>query len=125
MGFGHRVYMRKYDPRAYLLKDYIPKLLHRKKEGEELYKIYQIVERTMAEEKNLYPNADYAIAMLYYLIDIPIDLYTPIFLCSRIAGLLAHHIEQQKNNKLFRPRVIYEGERDLHPQEESPISSCR
>ncbi|MFO1472007.1 MAG: citrate/2-methylcitrate synthase [Turneriella sp.] len=60
-------------------------------------------------------NADYPIALLYYLINVPIDLYTPIFLCSRLAGLVSHHIEQHENNRLFRPRVIYEGARDLHP----------
>lgn len=115
MGFGHRVYMKKYDPRAYLMKDYIPQLVNQRPDGAELYEIYQIIEKTMAREKGLYPNADYPIALLYYLINVPIDLYTPIFLCSRLAGLVAHHIEQQANNRLFRPRVIYEGPRDLHP----------
>ncbi len=115
MGFGHRVYMKEYDPRAKLLKDYIPKLASRKEGGEDLAKIYQTIEATMAREKGLYPNADYPIALLYYFIDVPIDLYTPIFWCSRAAGLVAHHIEQHENNRLFRPRVIYEGPRDLHP----------
>ena len=113
MGFGHRVYMKKYDPRAYLLKDYIQALTHLRDDGAELHKIYQIIEETVAEQKGLYPNADYPIALLYYLINIQIDLYTPIFLCSRAAGLIAHHIEQQENNRLFRPRVDYEGPRGL------------
>lgn len=115
MGFGHRVYMKKYDPRAFLLKDYIEKLVDLKPEGKDLHSIYQTIEKTMAEQKGLYPNADYPIALLYYLINVPIDLYTPIFLCSRAAGLVAHHIEQHENNRLFRPRVIYEGPRGLHP----------
>lgn len=115
MGFGHRVYMKKYDPRAYLLKDYIPQLAHLKPEGKELAQIYEIIAKVMEKEKGIFPNADYPIALLYYLINVPIDLYTPIFLCSRIAGLVAHHIEQHENNRLFRPRVIYEGPRDLHP----------
>ena len=113
MGFGHRVYMKKYDPRAFLLKDYIGELTHLKPDGKELHEISKTIEQTMAEEKGLYPNADYPIALLYYLIDIPIDLYTPIFLCSRTAGLVAHHIEQHENNRLFRPRVIYKGPRNL------------
>jgi citrate synthase len=115
MGFGHRVYMKKYDPRAFLMKDYIPKLVDQRPDGKDLYSIYQTIEKTMAREKGLYPNADYPIALLYYLINVPIDLYTPIFLCSRLAGLVSHHIEQHENNRLFRPRVIYEGARDLHP----------
>lgn len=117
MGFGHRVYMKKYDPRAFLMKDYIPKLVDQRPDGKDLYSIYQTIEKTMAREKGLYPNADYPIALLYYLINVPIDLYTPIFLCSRLAGLVSHHIEQHENNRLFRPRVIYEGARDLHPPE--------
>lgn len=115
MGFGHRVYMKEYDPRAKLLKDYIGDLAERKPDGKDLHQIYKTIEETMGNEKGLYPNADYPIALLYYLIDVPIDLYTPIFLCSRAAGLVAHHIEQHENNRLFRPRVIYEGPRDLHP----------
>ncbi len=115
MGFGHRVYMKKYDPRAYLLKDYIPQLAHLKPEGKDLAEIYTTIANVMEREKGLFPNADYPIALLYYLINVPIDLYTPIFLCSRTAGLVAHHMEQQENNRLFRPRVIYEGPRGLHP----------
>ncbi len=113
MGFGHRVYMKKYDPRAYLLKDHISALVDRRPDGKELYLIYQKIESVMAREKSIYPNLDYPVALLYYLIDIPIDLYTPIFLCSRAAGLAAHHTEQHEHNRLFRPRVHYTGKRNL------------
>jgi len=116
MGFGHRVYMKKYDPRAFLLKDYIEGLTEKKPDGKNLYEIFKTIADTMGKEKGLYPNADYPIALLYYLIDVPIDLYTPIFLCSRSAGLVAHHIEQHSDNRLFRPRVIYNGPRGLHPE---------
>ena len=115
MGFGHRVYMKKYDPRAFLLKDYIEPLTDRKPDGKDLYSIYKTIEKTVSGQKGLFPNADYPIALLYYLIDVPIDLYTPIFWCSRAAGLVAHHVEQHESNRLFRPRVIYEGPRGLHP----------
>lgn len=109
MGFGHRVYMRKYDPRAALLKEFIPKLVNRHPHGQELYEIYQIIEETMRKEKGLYPNMDYPVGLLYYLMGIPIPLYTPIFLVARTAGLIAHVIEQHSANRLFRPRVLYEG----------------
>ena len=115
MGFGHRVYMRRYDPRAYLLKDAIPQLAHRRPEGPELVRIYQIVERVMLREKGLYPNTDYPVGLLYYLLGIPIELDTPIFLAARTAGLVAHVMEQHANNRLFRPRVLYQGPRGLHP----------
>ncbi len=124
MGFGHRVYMRKYDPRAFLLKDYLPKLADRIPEGKDLYAIYQTVERVMLREKGLYPNMDYPVGLLLYLLEVPIPLFTPIFLCSRIAGLIAHVIEQHEDNRLYRPRVIYEGPRGLHPEMDRPISPC-
>ena len=113
MGLGHRVYMKKYDPRAFFLKDYIAKLTPNIPDGEELHKIYKIVEEVMAREKGLYPNTDYPIALLFYLLEIPIPLYTPIFFASRTAGLVAHVIEQHNNNRLFRPRVLYTGPRGL------------
>ena len=111
MGFGHRVYMRRYDPRALFLRDYIEALADRRPEGRELHAIYRTVEGVMLRERGLYPNADYPIALLFYLLDIPVPLDTPIFQCARIAGLVAHVIEQQEENRLFRPRVQYEGPR--------------
>lgn len=113
MGFGHRVYMRKYDPRAYYLREYIPSLATKKSDGPELLDIYRRVEEVMLRERGLYPNADYPIALILYLLDVPIPLYTPIFFAARVAGLIAHIIEQHDNNRLFRPRVNYEGERGL------------
>ena len=113
MGFGHRVYMRKYDPRAYYLREYIPRLVDKKPEGPELLAIYRRVEEVMLRDRGLYPNADYPIALILYLLDVPIPLYTPIFFAARVAGLIAHVMEQHENNRLFRPRVNYEGERGL------------
>jgi citrate synthase len=113
MGFGHRVYMKKYDPRALFLRDYISELESNIENGKELHKIYKIVEEVMAREKGLYPNTDYPIALLFYLLGIPIPLYTPIFFASRTSGLIAHVIEQHNNNRLFRPRVLYTGPRGL------------
>ncbi len=113
MGFGHRVYMKKYDPRAQLLRTYIPELASRRPEGPELVRIHQALEEVMYREKGLYPNADYPVGLIYYLLGIPIELYTPIFLVARTAGLVAHVAEQHAHNRLFRPRVLYEGPRGL------------
>jgi citrate synthase len=123
MGFGHRVYMRKYDPRALFLRDYITRLAGRVPEGKDLAAIYQKVEEVISREKGLYPNTDYPIGLLYYLLGIPIPLYTPIFYASRVAGNVAHILEQHDDNRLFRPRVIYQGERGLVPPDH-PISPC-
>lgn len=121
MGFGHRVYMRKYDPRALFLRDYIPLLIDRRTDGPELYEIYQIVEEVMLRERGFYPNADYPIALLFYLLDVPINLDTPIFFSARVAGLIGHVMEQHEDNRLFRPRVQYDGPRGLLPPS-GPIS---
>lgn len=68
----------------------------------------------MAREKGIYPNADYPIGLMFYLLGIPIELYTPIFFCSRIAGLVAHITEQHSDNRLIQPRALYDGVEDLH-----------
>ncbi len=114
MGFGHRVYMGKMDPRALLMKQALLKLTEEKGQSD-LYEMCEIGEAVMLREKGLYPNLDYYAAPVYYLLDIPIDLYTPIFLAARTAGISAHVIEQHDHNRLFRPRIHYTGPRNLHP----------
>ena len=114
MGFGHRVYMKKMDPRAALMKEALRELAADRK-CEKLFEMCEAGEQLMKEEKSLYPNLDYYAAPVYYLLGIPIDLYTPIFFAARTLGLCAHVSEQYANNKLFRPRVLYTGPRGLHP----------
>ena len=123
MGFGHRVYMRRYDPRAALVRQFIPSLVGRRPEGEELYRIFETVEGVMLREKGLYPNVDYPVGLIYYLLGFPVELYTPIFLVARTAGLVAHVTEQHANNRLFRPRVLYQGPRGLKVAPGSPRSA--
>lgn len=114
MGFGHRVYMKKMDPRATLMKEALHELAS-SRNRRDLYEMCEAGEQLMKEEKSLYPNLDYYAAPVYYLLGIPIDLYTPIFFAARTLGLCAHVAEQYSNNKLFRPRVLYTGPRGLHP----------
>ncbi|MBE1555898.1 citrate synthase [Sporosarcina limicola] len=110
MGFGHRVYMKKMDPRALIMKNALKELCVLK--GDDLlYQMCEAGERLMEREKGLYPNLDYYAAPVYWMLGIPIPLYTPIFFGSRTIGLCAHIIEQHENNRLFRPRVHYIGER--------------
>ncbi|NRF91321.1 citrate synthase [Paenibacillus frigoriresistens] len=117
MGFGHRVYMKKADPRALLMKEALAELAIDKNQPE-LYNMCVLGEEVMKREKNLHPNLDYYAAPVYYLLGIPIDLFTPVFLAARTIGISAHVIEQHDNNRLFRPRVLYTGPRDLHPSEQ-------
>ncbi|WP_373228602.1 citrate synthase [Cohnella sp.] len=114
MGFGHRVYMRKADPRALLMKEALVNLAA-VKNAKELYDRCVIGEQVMKREKNLYPNLDYYAAPVFHLLGIPIDLFTPVFLAARTIGISAHVMEQHGNNRLFRPRVLYNGPRNLHP----------
>ncbi len=90
--------------------------LVQEKDKHELFNICVIGENVMKREKGLYPNLDYYAAPVYYLLGIPIDLFTPVFLAARTIGICAHVMEQHENNRLFRPRVFYNGPRGLHPQ---------
>ncbi len=114
MGFGHRVY-HTYDPRARLLSQYSQKLAQQTgntKWYEMSKKIEQIMEREVAG-KGIYPNVDFYSATVYYYMGLDQDLFTPIFAVSRISGWTAHVIEQLQNNRLFRPRAIYPGPKNV------------
>jgi citrate synthase len=118
MGFGHRVYMHRADPRAVLLHADLLALAARRPAAGPYVAAYERAVEVMQREKGLYPNADLPIGLILYLLDIPIELFTPIFLCARTAGLVAHVIEQHDHNRIYRPRVLYEGPFDLHPPED-------
>jgi citrate synthase len=111
MGFGHRVY-KNGDPRARILKGMSQELGKRRGEPQ-WYDMSVHIDDIMQERKGLLPNVDFYSASVYYCLDIPIDLYTPIFAVSRIAGWCAHALEQYSNNRIFRPRGQYTGPRDL------------
>jgi 2-methylcitrate synthase len=107
MGFGHRV-LRKGDPRSRIIQRHA-EALSRACGDTRWYDIATIVDRVMQQEKGLHPNLDFYTAVAYLLMGIPRDLYTPVFVCSRITGWCAHVIEQQDNNRLIRPRASYVG----------------
>jgi citrate synthase len=111
MGFGHREY-KTGDIRATILKAYVRQLAEQANRMD-LYQIQETMERVMLREKNLHPNVDFPAAVVYYLMGIPIPLYTPIFAAARIVGWAAHVIEQHDDNRLIRPRSDYAGPRDL------------
>ncbi|HSI71552.1 MAG TPA: citrate/2-methylcitrate synthase [Fimbriimonas sp.] len=111
MGFGHREY-KKGDSRAMYMSK-VAKEIGRRKGNTTYGDIADVLEGVMLKEKNLYPNVDFPAAYAYYLLDIPIELYTPIFVVARVSGYAAHAIEQLENNRLIRPKAIYEGEKNL------------
>jgi citrate synthase len=111
MGFGHAVYKTE-DPRATHLRRF-SKEMGERKGNSKWYEITAKLEEVMKREKNLLPNVDAYSASTYYMMGIPLDLYTPIFAISRISGWTAHILEQYADNKLIRPRAEYIGPRNV------------
>ena len=108
MGIGHRVY-RVLDPRAPHLKRMAQKLTKELGEPKWIQMSERIAE-LMLEKKNLNANVDFYSATVYYSLDIPTDLFTPIFAIARTAGWTAHMIEHLDGNRLIRPRAQYAGD---------------
>jgi citrate synthase len=107
MGFGHRVY-KTGDVRAGILKNYAQQMAAAT--GQTKWEeTAEIIERVLASEKNLFPNLDWPAGRLYNALGLPVPLYTPIFVMSRVTGWSAHVIEQLDNNRLIRPRGRYTG----------------
>lgn len=107
MGFGHRVYQNG-DHRARILESELRKLAEQK--GQQNWMaIYDAIKEPMINKKKIFPNVDYPCGLTYYLLDLPLDLYTPLFVASRITGWAAHFIEQSMDNRLYRPLSIYIG----------------
>ncbi|MEM3318462.1 MAG: citrate/2-methylcitrate synthase [Thermoplasmatales archaeon] len=115
MGFGHRVY-KVYDPRAKIVRKYLDESLVREptQEVETLLKIAIRAEKLMIEKlgktKGIWPNIDFFSGPLYRVLGIESELFTPIFVSSRMAGWGAHILEYWNNNKLFRPLEYYSGQ---------------
>lgn len=111
MGMGHAVY-RTEDPRATHLRRFSKEIGERAGDTR-WYDISRKVEEVIMREKGLYPNVDFFSASTYYMMGIPLELYTPIFAVSRISGWTGHILEQYANNKLIRPRAEYIGPRNV------------
>ena len=117
MGMGHAVY-RTYDPRAQVLKELSRKLAEKSKEKwfemTEKVETATISEMKKQKDRDIYPNVDLYSASIYYMLKIPIDLNTPIFAISRVAGWAAHIIEEKfaeaaPKTALYRPKAVYVG----------------
>ena len=111
MGFGHRVY-KNGDPRAKILK-VLSEQLTQKSGQEKWYQISKVIDDVVCQEKGLLPNVDFYSATVYYSLGVPLDLYTPIFVTSRVSGWLAHIFEQYSQNRIYRPRGEWKGSSDL------------
>jgi 2-methylcitrate synthase len=107
MGFGHAVY-RGADPRSDVIKR-IAKRLAVAGEQQRLFAIAEAIESLLRDEKQLFPNVDFYSAPVYRRLAIPTPLFTPIFVCGRVAGWAAHVMEQRADNRLIRPAAEYIG----------------
>lgn len=107
MGFGHAVY-KDGDPRNAIIKEVARSLAPGHPEAR-LLDVFAAVEGTMWERKGIAPNLDYYAALAYRFLDIPTALFTPLFVCARVAGWGAHVIEQRREDRLIRPGALYVG----------------
>ena len=115
-GMGHAVYSLS-DPRARIFRSFVEELSQEKGLNEE-FALYTLVERlapkVIAEERKIYkgvsPNVDFFSGFAYSMLDLPLELYTPIFAIARIAGWSAHRLEELLNaGKIIRPAYKYVG----------------
>ncbi|WP_338354860.1 2-methylcitrate synthase [uncultured Marinobacter sp.] len=120
MGFGHAIY-KESDPRNAIIKQWSKKLAEEVGDTV-LYPVSERCEAVMWREKKLFCNADFFHASAYHFMGIPTELFTPIFVMSRVSGWTAHVKEQRENNRIIRPSADYTGPADAKwvPIEERP-----
>jgi citrate synthase len=118
-GFGHRVYTTE-DPRATHLRRMSRDLGYSSGQAK-WFDYSKKIEEFINSEKKLNANVDFYSASTYHTLGIDIDLFTPIFAVSRIAGWAAHVQEQLGDNRLIRPRAEYIG--PTYPQKYIPLES--
>jgi citrate synthase len=114
MGFGHRVY-RTWDPRALILKRLAKTIVRNSPEAEKELAFAEhfadVALRKLNEKgkHTIYPNVDFFSGVVYKLLALPFDFFTATFAISRVVGWISHFFEQRRNNRIYRPRLKYDG----------------
>jgi len=112
MGFGHRVY-KKGDSRVPTMKSALDRMIaHFGRD--EMLGLYDGLEQAMGEAKNIKPNLDYPAGPTYHLMGFDTQMFTPLFIASRITGWTSHIMEQRAANSLIRPLSEYNGPDERH-----------
>ena len=107
MGFGHRVY-KSGDSRVPTMRSCLEDLAAWK--GDDSWvRMSDGLQKVMIEEKGIHPNLDFPAGPAYYMMGFDIEMFTPIFVMSRITGWTAHYLEQNADNRLIRPLSAYHG----------------
>ncbi|MBE8162772.1 MAG: bifunctional 2-methylcitrate synthase/citrate synthase [Bdellovibrionaceae bacterium] len=107
MGFGHRVY-RKGDSRVPTMTKYAKKMAEITNQKKWM-DISDTLATVMLKEKNIHPNLDFPAGPAYFMMGFEIEMFTPIFVMSRITGWAAHIMEQNSANRIIRPLSHYAG----------------
>ncbi len=107
MGFGHRVY-KSGDSRVPTMRSCLEDLAAWK--GDDTWiRMSDGLQKVMIEEKGIHPNLDFPAGPSYHMMGFDIEMFTPIFVMSRITGWTAHYLEQNLDNRLIRPLSAYDG----------------
>ena len=115
IGFGHRVY-KAYDPRAKVLKEHARRLCA-EKGMQDLFATAEAVDREVCAAmeragKKIFPNVDFYSGIVYHALGFDTPLFPVIFAVARTAGWVSRVLEYLPENRIFRPRAVYDGTTD-------------